>query len=117
MTNPNFRYTTRVYSYSATIAAGANESGIIDMIGVPLIGIQFPLTFKGDLCYIDISVDGTNFLKAHNPQGVRMGVRACPGCYICISPDDFRGIRYIRLVSSSIEDEEQSITVYGRGDG
>lgn len=112
----NFRYTTRTYPYTGTIAAGSDVTGVIDMIGVPLIGIEVPTPFKGDMIFINVSTDGTTFKKMYNPNGVRMSVRARPDCYICIAPDDFRGIRYIQLESSSIEADERTITVYGRVD-
>ena len=115
MTQP-FRYTTRTYDYAATMPAGTDRTGVIDMIGTPLIGIQFPLRFKGDELFINVSTDGSTFIKLLNPQGHRMSVKACPNCYVCVSPVDFIGIRYIQLESNKIESEERAMTVYGRID-
>lgn len=86
------------------------------MIGVPLIGIQFPDAMTSDVVYIDISTDGVNTIKAYNPYGVRMQAKVQPGGYVCIAPDDFRGVRYIRVTTNKTEREARSLTLFGRVD-
>lgn len=116
MTAQPFRYTTKVYSFDATMSSSTNQTGVIDMIGTPLIGIKFPTAFKGKKVFINISTDGTTFLKAYNPQGVRFQVVAQANSYVAIAPDDFRGVRYIQLESDGIEGTDRSFTVFGRVD-
>lgn len=114
MTHPTFRYTTKVYGHTATINGGGFQTESIDAIGMHLIGLKIPAAFCGTKLYVNVSTDGTNFVKAYNPQGVRLAIATVADSYICICPDDFAGVRYFKLESDCQLIENTSIEVYMR---
>lgn len=89
---------------TATIASGANTSGIVDLGTNRLFGIVMPSAWTAADIAFQASIDGTNFFDVFTDDSARLYVftdgYTTGGRFIpLINPSIFLAIRYLRIVS------------------
>lgn len=111
--NPNLvvniggQYTTA----DATIAASGTSSAAVDLHGYVLTGIYFPATFTGTAVTFTTSnaIAGT-YQPVYNSSGV-VSYTIAQARYYAIDPKDFKGVRYLKVVSGSTEGSTRTLTL------
>lgn len=97
----------------AVIANGGTVSGAIDLGEGHLAGLQFA-TMTGVALTIQASdaIDGTFVLV--NLRGGALSITMASDRYITLLPEEFAGLRFIKLVSGSAEGAERTIKTFVR---
>lgn len=90
------------FNKTVVIAVNGTVSTAMDMEDGTLCGVFIPAGFVGTAMTFQTSIDGITFVAVNNAAGALSYVVAASK-YIAIDPKDFRGMRYIKLVSGSSE--------------
>lgn len=86
------------------IASGASQSGVVDLIGFLLAGIQMPTTWTAaDITFL-ASLDGVTYQPVYNTDGDEYTIASAAAQasrFIAIDPRDFAGVRYLKIRSGT----------------
>lgn len=80
-----------------TIASGQSLSGGVDLGAFRLVGLSIPATFEPTTLTFQSSFDNTTWNNMFTSAGVEVSVVAGTSRRIILAPQDFYGIRYIRV--------------------
>lgn len=97
-----------------TIASSGTDSQAIDLFGMNMVGILFPSEMTGTSMTFKASVDGSNYYTCYDSAGSAVSLTVTADGYVLLTPSDFAGVRYIKLVSGSSEGAERTIKVIMR---
>lgn len=113
---PSIRdYPALVTTTNATIANGAATSTAVDLCGVTLAGIQLPASFTGTSITFQAATSlGGTYQTIINPTGASVGATVSAGKYLTLSPSDFAGIQFLKIVSGSNEGADRTLELVCR---
>jgi len=86
-----------------TIATSTTVSAAVDLRGMTLCGIYFPAAFTGTTITFQASADNVTFVPVQDGAGAAISKTIAQGQYLKLSPVDFAGIQYLKVVSGSAE--------------
>lgn len=102
--------------YATTIAASGTTTGVINTGGFALCGILFPAAFTGTTVTFQVSVDGTTFVSLKTTtSGTALSYTVAQGTFAAINPQDFQGVKYLKIVSGSTEGSARTLTLALKG--
>jgi len=110
-------YSSRLRTYTVTVAAGASVSSYVDIQGTPVVGVICPVGVSNTSAYFESSQDRTTFTPAYNSFGDRLDFTLGSNMHTLFTPHDLVGMRFIRLQFKNTERDAQTITIIGRADG
>lgn len=96
------------FDKSVVIADGGTVSGAVDLMGASLLAFTTPASLTGTAITFQASVDGTTYLPLRNAAGV-VSVTVTSSQYYRVDPNDFRGVRFLKLVSGTTESGAKTI--------
>ena len=96
---------------TVTITSGQTVSDAIDTQGLDMVQIEMPAAFTGITMTFQSSLDNSTFNACYNTSGTALSCTVAASRNILISPQDFAGVRYIKLVSGSAEGATRSIRI------
>lgn len=101
----------------AVIASSGTKTAAIDLGGLVLCGVIFPTTFTGTALTFEVSdaIDGTFVPLKSTVSGTALSYTIVQASYAAIDPKDFQGVRFLKLVSGSIESGARTIKLAARG--
>lgn len=99
------------FDKSALISNGQQVSQAIDMAGNTLTGLIMPSSFTGTSITFQSSVDNTTFIDMYDTAGNALSVTVAANRWVAFAPQDFAGVRYLKLKSGSAEAADRSITL------
>ena len=89
---------------TATIANGATTSGAIDLGGCTLAGIQLPAAFTGtSLKFQAATTLGGTYQTLIDGLGNDVSKTVAQGKFLRLSPGEFAGVQFLKIVSGSAE--------------
>lgn len=94
-----------------TIASGQTVSDAIDTQGLDMVQIEMPSAFTGTTLTFQSSLDNSTFQACYNTSGSALSATVAASRNILLSPQDFAGVRYLKLVSGSAEGATRSIRI------
>lgn len=99
---------------SATIANGQTVSGVVDLKKRSPVGLLLPSALTGTAITFQMSdtLDGT-YVAIHS-GGAALSVTVGTSRYVVLDPANFRGVRFLKLVSGSAEGAARTILVATR---
>lgn len=87
---------------SVTIANGASLSGVADLTGFMLAGIQMPAAWTAASLTFQVSIDGTTYTDMYATDGTEVTVTgAAASRFLAFVPSDFAGARYLKVRSGT----------------
>ena len=87
---------------SVVIANGASLSGVADLTGFMLAGIQMPSAWTAASLTFQVSLDGTTFQDMYATDGTEVTVTgAAASRFLAFVPSDFAGARYLKVRSGT----------------
>jgi hypothetical protein len=92
-----------------TVSVGQTISNLVDLKGETVIGVYVPAGFSGTVISFQASPDGTNFFTVNDETGVALSVTVVAGTFVKIDPSYLAGIRYLKLVSGTIQASADSV--------
>ena len=100
---------------SVVIPAASTTSEVIVSGGMSLVGIALPAIFTGTALTFSVcdTVDGT-FLPLHTTSG-QLSITVAQNRYYAIPQDNFRGVRFFRIISGSTEAAARTLTISLKG--
>lgn len=111
------QYPDDVVVQTATIASSGTTSGEIDLGGTTLVGIEIPSAITGtSMTFTTASAAGGTFVPIQNGgTGVALSVTIAASKRIPLGGyPEFKGCRFIKLVSGSSEAAARSIKVFSK---
>lgn len=92
-------------SVSVAIANGAQESALINLKGMALVGIQTPAALTSTaLTFESCLSDGTACVALKtSTSGTALSYTVTTSSYYAIDPKDFEGVLYLKIKSGSAE--------------
>lgn len=99
---------------TVVIANGGTVSGAIDLQGLTLCGVILPSAFTGAAITFQVSDDNVTYQAAYNTSNNAMTMTVTQARTYMITPTDFAGVRYLKLVSGSAEGAERTIKLLTR---
>ena len=105
-------YQDKIDFEEVVISSGGATSAAVDLRGTTLTGIYLPATFTGTALTFSAStsLDGT-YLPVYDGAGSAISKTVAQGQYIKISPVDFAGIQYLKIISGSTEGADRTLTL------
>jgi hypothetical protein len=105
-------YQVRLATQFVEILSGQTESSFIDLHGTSLVSIIMPAAFTGTVLRFKGSMDRTNFYDMYDGGGVEITADVEVDHYVCLNvPDDFKGVRYLKIVSNQSEGADRTVTL------
>lgn len=100
---------------SVTILAGQVVSDAVDMLGTVLVAIltKDALAIATSVSFL-VSVDGVDFFPAFNDASVPLAIAVQPNRHIAMEITDFASIRFMKLVTDTIEASDVTFTLIAR---
>lgn len=96
---------------TVTIANSATVSSTLSLQGSRiLLGLITPAALTGTTFTFKGSIDGTNFYNLYN-EGTAYSVTVAVDRFIALDRETFDGVRYVQVVSGSVEGASRSIKV------
>lgn len=87
---------------TSTIANGASQSNVVDLEGGALVGINMPAAWTAaNLTFLSSEYKDGTFDPVYDTAGTEVTVTAAASRNINISPDGFRGMRYMKIRSGT----------------
>ena len=109
------QYTSLVIqTLDATILNGQTKSDIINMSGTLLKTIILPAAFTGSTLTFEISEDKTNFFPYYNINNMPVTIDVSAGRAYGLGAIDFYSIKYMKIVSGSVEAADRTIKLIAR---
>lgn len=99
---------------TVTIANGATVSSAIDLQGCTMCGIILPAAFTGVALTFQVSDDNVTYQAAYNTSNTALSATVAQGRSYMLTPTDFAGVRYVKLVSGSAEGAARTIKILTR---
>lgn len=104
-----------VVTTTATIANGGTTSDLIDLRYKTVCGLKFPSSLTSTSMTFTVSDTATGtFATMADGAGSDISKTIAAGKYIPLSPNDFAGVRFLKLVAGSSEGAARSIGVCAR---
>ena len=100
-----------VSSATVTIASSGTTSNAIDLVGMNLVGIQFPSAFTGSTVSFEASLDGSNYYAIADTAGTDLSVTVTADRLVALVAADLSCVRFLKIVSDSSEGAERTITL------
>ena len=97
-----------------SIANGATTSGEIDLGNRTLCGIHLPAAFTGTALSFTVSTASGGTFQTLQKGGADYSITVAQGKYVALSPSDFAGARFIKIVSGTAQEAARSIVVAAR---
>jgi len=98
---------------TAVIASGGTSTGVIDLGGTMLIGIQMPSSFTGpSLKFQAATSSGATMQTLADGTGSDISKTISAAKYLALDPATLRGVRFLNVVSASAEAAGRSITIF-----
>lgn len=94
-----------------TIENGETVSDAIDLHGTTIAGLTLPAAFTGTTLTFQASYNGVDFVPIHDGISADFSITIVPDRYIPIDPSLFYGIRWLKIVSGSIEVSDRIIVI------
>lgn len=108
-------YPTALSTTTATIASSTTTSSAIDLGGTTLAGIQLPASFTGtSITFQAATTLGGTYQTVITSGGSTVSVAVTAGRFVTLSPSDFAGIQFLKLVSSASEAATRTIELVTR---
>lgn len=105
-------YNTIIDTIQATILNGQTESSIVDLKGTTSAVLYIPASFTGTSISFQTSFDnGDTFFVLQDGNGNPVSPSVSPSISVPLSPQQFYGIRLLKIVSGSAEVGDKIITV------
>ena len=105
-------FQVKTSSEVVTILSGQTTSGSIDLHGTSLIGIITPSALTGTVIRCKGSIDVTLFNDMYDSGGLEITIDVGTDRYIPLNViDDFKGVRFLKLVSNQSEADDRNITL------
>ena len=100
---------------NAIIANGQTTSGAVDLAGTSLVGIQMPATFSGATITFQVATSlGGTYQTMIDGSGTTVTRTVSQGKYVMLSPADFAGIQFLKIVSSASEGAQRTLELVCR---
>jgi hypothetical protein len=104
---------------TATIAASASLSGVVDLKGTTIVGYVLPSAWTAADITLSASVDGTNFFDVYNQYGVEIKHTVAASRYVVLTASDLASFRYFKFRSGTTgtpvtQAAERIITIVAR---
>ena len=95
------------------VATSTTVSSECDLGGTMIVGIQTPATFTGTaITFQAATASGGTYNAVKDGAGSSVSVTVANGQYIAIDPTKLKGIRFIKLVSGSVEGADRILTIF-----
>jgi len=86
-----------------TIANGATASAVVTTKGMQLVGCQMPPAFTGtSISFVAATTLTAAYQPMHNTSGL-LSYSVAANRYVNISPTEFAGVQFFKIVSGSTE--------------
>lgn len=108
------RYLGNLTVNYVTIASGQTTSGAIDLQGLCLCQVIVPAAFTGASISFSSSPNDSTYQALYNASNTLLSLTVTQGRSYNISPQDFAGCRYLKLVSASAEGADRVIGLVTR---
>lgn len=100
---------------SETIASGQTTSGVVSTGGMALCGILMPAAFTGTaLTFVVCNTSGGTYQPLYNSSG-QVSYTVAASRYIAITPVDFAGVAFFKIVSGSSEGATRTLICSMKG--
>lgn len=97
---------------TATIANGTTTSTEIDLTKTDIVGIYIPAAFTGTaITFTSAFTSGGTFGSVRDGAGAALSLTVAQGQFVKVSPADFIGILYLKIVSGSTEGAARELRV------
>lgn len=101
-----------VATSTATITSGSASSSAVDLRGTELQAIVTPAALTGTTLTLYASIDDSTYNVLTNMQGTTVSAVVAASKHILVDPTvNWRGVRWLKLISSSTEAAARSITL------
>lgn len=101
----------RTEKETAIIAINTTTSNALHVIGKSLVALIIPAAITGTIISFQSSYDGVIFNDAYNSSGNKLEVTVAANRHIHLTPADFYGAKFVKLVSNQTELAARSIDV------
>lgn len=104
-----------IYNYQAvTISSGQTVSGAIDLQGHTICGLIMPAAFTSASLTFSMSQTVGGTYAVINKDGSDLSKTVAASKYIVLSPSEFAGINFLKLISGSAEAANRQVIVVSR---
>jgi hypothetical protein len=110
---PVSKITNELVVVDAVIANGGTTSAAVDLGGYTLVGLRVATMTGVAITYTMSDTFGGTYVAVHNSSGA-VSTTVGDDLYYAVSPDNFRGLQFIKLVSGSAEGAERTVKLYLR---
>lgn len=103
-------------SVPASIASGDQESSIIQLKGLSLVGVALPVMTSTAITFEACdTIDGT-FLPVYDTiSGTALSYTIASSHYVAIDPAPFQGVAFLKIKAGSAEGAGRALTVSLKG--
>lgn len=101
----------RIAHPAAAIAAGQAASDPVDLGGTTLCGLYLPAAFTGTSLTFQASPSAGGTYQTIQKSGADLSIAVAPGKYAALSPGDFAGVQFLKIVSNANEAAPRSLTL------
>lgn len=106
--------TPAVANPTAAIANGQTSSGAVDLGGTTLCGIHMPAAFTGASITIQAAPTLGGTYQTVQKNNVDIVISVTQGKYVSLTPSDWAGLQFIKIVSASSEGAGRTLTLATR---
>lgn len=108
-------FQVRIATQTVEILNGQTESSFTDLHGASLVSLIMPAAFTGTVLRFKGSMNRTNFYDMYDGGGMEITVDVEASHYVVLNvPDDFKGVRYLKVVSNQTEVADRIVTLVSR---
>lgn len=108
-------FQVRITTQTVEIPNGQTVSSLTDLHGASIVSLIMPAAFTGTVLRFKGSMDRTNFYDMYDGGGMEITVDVESSHYVCLNvPDDFKGVRYLKVVSNQTETADRTVTLVSR---
>lgn len=101
--------------FTATITSGQQDSAAVDLKDFTLCGFFTPAALTGTaLSFKACATVGGTYVPVHDAAGTLISKTVAAARYTPLNPEDFAGLRYIKVRSGSAEGADRIITLAAR---
>lgn len=87
----------------AKIAKDGSITGVIDLAGYALCGIQMPAAWTAADLTFQVSHDGQTFADLYDHDDNEVAVKVDAARFIQLNPQDWLGVRFLKIRSGSAQ--------------
>jgi hypothetical protein len=107
--------TGQVQYPTAVIASSSTTSGALATNGMSLVGCQLPAAFTGTQISFTVATTLTGTYQELTNSSGQVKYTVAQGQFIAISPTDFYGVQFFKIVSGSTEAASRNLVCSLKG--